>query len=161
MCSALLKQSGSIPTSRISSTLNYGGFPSQPELGIRLARRLSLAGAAVSPMVASTIEQYATETESAGSTRNDKVGCFSTACIRGRGPVWRRCESAIRNAATAASIVVCASGKNGSYMNRGAEVRRLTEAAEKTPHALRFTKDGQPKHPLYIPYTVQPMEWIA
>jgi hypothetical protein len=60
-----------------------------------------------------------------------------------------------------ADIVIFAYGKpHKTLRQRGLDVARLVvEKAQKTPHILRLTKDGCPRHPLYLPKTDKPRVW--
>ncbi|KAA9006027.1 DUF1643 domain-containing protein [Histidinibacterium aquaticum] len=55
--------------------------------------------------------------------------------------------------------IVCAWGTHGAYLDRGAEVHRVLEETGRPLHHLGLTKEGHPKHPLYIGYAVQPERW--
>ena len=57
-------------------------------------------------------------------------------------------DAYIIGAAMAADLVVCAWGTKGDHLGRDAHV--LTLLADTEPHALDLTKDGHPKHPLYV-----------
>jgi len=55
--------------------------------------------------------------------------------------------------------VICAWGNHGKLLRRDEEVIRMLRA-EKTPlHALRLNAGNIPAHPLYIPYSEQPVLW--
>jgi len=73
-------------------------------------------------------------------------------------PVGLGNDRHILAAASAASLVVCAWGKNGAFMGRGSIVRRMI--ARFDPHYLRLTRE-QPWHPLYLPDTTQPSRWYS
>lgn len=47
--------------------------------------------------------------------------------------------------------VVAAWGVHGAYRQRGEQVAELVRAHGKRLHCLGVTKDGHPKHPLYVP----------
>lgn len=68
-------------------------------------------------------------------------------------------DSAIREAALWADLVVCAWGTHGAHMNRGAAVATLLRATKRPLATLGLSKAGHPKHPLYIGYAVQPTPW--
>lgn len=51
---------------------------------------------------------------------------------------------------TLARDIVCAWGSNGSLHGRAYKVTKHLIASGKTLHCLGFTKDGSPKHPLYV-----------
>lgn len=66
---------------------------------------------------------------------------------------------AIRSVDDVAGIVVCAWGTRGRYLDRDAAVLRLIQSTGVTPHVLGVTRDGHPKHPLYIPQSQIPRPW--
>lgn len=51
-----------------------------------------------------------------------------------------------------AETVVCAWGVHGKYRGQGDRVLRLLREHDVRPVALRLTKEGIPRHPLYLPY---------
>lgn len=57
--------------------------------------------------------------------------------------------------------MICAGwGAHGSYRDRAAYVAQMVTArAGRDLHALELTKDGQPRHPLYLPYRREPFLW--
>jgi hypothetical protein len=79
---------------------------------------------------------------------------------------WSENENAVLTRAESAEVVVCAWG--GPYAPRslaeriharaGTLLTRL-RAMGRTPHVLGLTKDGHPRHPLYMPYTAMPRPW--
>lgn len=50
-----------------------------------------------------------------------------------------------------ACAVICAWGINGAFMGRDAVFRNMSERLGVQTYALGFTKDGHPRHPLYLP----------
>ena len=61
--------------------------------------------------------------------------------------------------AAIATLVVCARGTHGYLFDRGVKVRNALQSKGVMPHVLRFTKDGHPAHPLYLPKTLEPKPW--
>jgi len=57
--------------------------------------------------------------------------------------------------------VICAWGTHGAHLGRGVKVEALLRARDVDLWHLGLTKDGHPKHPLYIAYAVQPVRWAA
>lgn len=49
--------------------------------------------------------------------------------------------------------VVCAWGTHGSFMDQDETVLGWLDTVTVRPQALGLTKDGHPKHPLYVPYS--------
>lgn len=80
---------------------------------------------------------------------------------RAQEPVGAQNDEALREACRWADIAICAWGTHGAYLGRGPAVERLMRATGVPLHHLGLTKDGHPKHPLYIPYTAQPQPWSA
>jgi len=70
-------------------------------------------------------------------------------------------DVAICEAALWADSVVCAWGTHGSHLARGAEVEAMLRGKGLSLLSLGLSKDGHPKHPLYIGYAVQPTAWTA
>jgi hypothetical protein len=68
-------------------------------------------------------------------------------------------DAAIVAAARWAGGAVCAWGTHGSHLARGQAVERLLRATGLPLRVLGLSKDGHPKHPLYIGYAVQPVPW--
>ncbi len=59
-----------------------------------------------------------------------------------------------------ADLVVAAWGAHGKLAGRGEEVARLL-AAVAPVHVVRFTADGSPGHPLYLPASAVPQVWLG
>lgn len=74
-------------------------------------------------------------------------------------PVGPFNDQHISEQARAANMVIVAWGTHGQLLNRGGVVRRLLRSLDVKPYALAVTKDGAPRHPLYVPYDVQPQPW--
>lgn len=60
---------------------------------------------------------------------------------------------------TEPGMVICGWGSHGTYLNRDVEVKGLIHRAGIKIHVLKLTKQGQPGHPLYIGYDIQPKEF--
>lgn len=71
-------------------------------------------------------------------------------------PVGRDNDKAIATFSRGAGIVVAAWGAHGTYRRRDYYVRLLVPDL----HYLRLTKDGHPGHPLYLPASLRPVEWV-
>ena len=74
-------------------------------------------------------------------------------------PVGPANDAAIAESCLWADTIVCAWGTHGAHLGRGAEVERLMRASGRPLHHLGLTRDGHPKHPLYIGYEVRPVPW--
>lgn len=74
-------------------------------------------------------------------------------------PVGPGNDAAIVDSADWADTIVCAWGTHGAHRDRGAAVEALLRATGKPLCHLGLSKDGHPKHPLYIGYAHQPEAW--
>lgn len=74
-------------------------------------------------------------------------------------PVGPQNDAAIIESAQWADRVVCAWGTHGSHLGRGAHVAGLLRGLALPLYHLGLSKEGHPKHPLYIPYNEQPRLW--
>lgn len=72
-------------------------------------------------------------------------------------PVGPANDAHLRLMAKNAGVVVAAWGAHGIHMSRGSQVRRMLEPL----HYLKFTKSGQPQHPLYLPKILRPTLWSS
>lgn len=54
---------------------------------------------------------------------------------------------------------IAAWGGGGNYKGRAQHVAQMFRAQGITLHCLGTTKDGAPRHPLRIAYTVEPQPW--
>lgn len=71
-------------------------------------------------------------------------------------PIGPSNDSWIQRMASRADLVVAAWGTRGSLMNRNSAV---TKSIEKL-HCLATTKNGFPRHPLYMPSAVDPQPFV-
>lgn len=78
---------------------------------------------------------------------------------RAADPIGQANDSAILAAAQWGALVICAWGTHGAHLDRGAEVERLLRGQTTPLYHLGLTKEGAPKHPLYIGYHILPMAW--
>ena len=79
---------------------------------------------------------------------------------RAEDPVGPENDQHILEATREAGVVVCAWGNHGSHRGRSAEVRALLARHGIACHALRVSeKTGEPWHPLYLGYDIQPQPW--
>ena len=74
-------------------------------------------------------------------------------------PVGADNNAMILAAAAWADLVVCAWGSHGAHLGRGQEVGDMLRQTNQPLHHLGLTKEGHPKHPLYIGYAEQPRLW--
>lgn len=78
---------------------------------------------------------------------------------RAADPVGPGNDDAIREASAWADRIVCAWGVHGAHLDRGPEVERLMRTMGRSLFHLGLTKDGHPRHPLYIAYSAQLQDW--
>ncbi len=76
-----------------------------------------------------------------------------------RDPVGPENDAAITGSLGWADRVICAWGTHGRHLDRGPQVERLLRAAGAELHHLGLSKEGHPRHPLYIGYAVRPVPW--
>ncbi len=76
-------------------------------------------------------------------------------------PVGPENDAAILGACSWADQTVCAWGTHGAHLRRGPVVEAILRGAGHDLTHLGLSKDGHPKHPLYIGYAVQPRPWLA
>ena len=74
-------------------------------------------------------------------------------------PVGEHNDDAILELFQVCKIVIAAWGFHGTFGGRDAHVRKLIADAGHTLHHLGLTKDGYPRHPLYLPACAQPQPW--
>lgn len=74
-------------------------------------------------------------------------------------PVGPGNDLALVESALWSDQVICAWGGHGAHLGRGPQVEALLRATGRAVYHLGLTKDGQPRHPLYIAYAIQPQLW--
>ncbi len=72
-------------------------------------------------------------------------------------PVGSENDSYLLNVAKKSSMIICAWGGHGSYRSRSKRVCNLLQDFDLW--ALGAGKTGEPAHPLYLSYSVQPFVW--
>ena len=75
-------------------------------------------------------------------------------------PVGEANDAAILESCPWADQVICGWGTHGVHLNRGPAVEALLRQANQPVFHLGQTKEGHPKHPLYIAYAKQPERWF-
>ena len=78
---------------------------------------------------------------------------------RAPDPIGPGNDAAIRAALPWVDRVICAWGAHGTHLGRGPTVEAMLRAAGCPLFHLGLSKDGHPRHPLYIGYDVQPQLW--
>ena len=76
-----------------------------------------------------------------------------------KSPIGPENDTAIQEACTWADQVIAAWGTHGGYLDRSTQVTELLRDCGKPLLHLGLSKQGHPKHPLYIAYTQQPEIW--
>ena len=74
-------------------------------------------------------------------------------------PVGPENDAAILEGVRWADQVIAAWGTHGAHLDRGPAVETLLRNTGQPLFHLGLTKDGHPKHPLYIAYSQQPEQW--
>lgn len=74
-------------------------------------------------------------------------------------PVGPANDTAILDSLPWADKVICAWGTHGAHQGRGPQVEAILRKSGTALHHLGLSKDGHPKHPLYIGYAVRPVPW--
>jgi len=74
-------------------------------------------------------------------------------------PVGPKNDEAISQGCEWADQTICAWGTNGTHLNRGPTTLELVKAANVPLFHLGLSKQGHPKHPLYIAYAQTPQAW--
>ncbi|KPP80921.1 MAG: hypothetical protein HLUCCO07_12015 [Rhodobacteraceae bacterium HLUCCO07] len=75
-------------------------------------------------------------------------------------PVGPENDAAIVESCGWADRIVAAWGTHGAHMGRGAAVEALLRGTGAPVFHLGLSKDGHPRHPLYIAYARQPERWF-
>ncbi|KUJ73669.1 hypothetical protein AVO45_13820 [Ruegeria marisrubri] len=76
-------------------------------------------------------------------------------------PVGPENDTAILSGVEWADQVIAAWGTHGAHLARGPAVERLLRGTGQPLYHLGLTRDGHPKHPLYIAYAQQPVLWAT
>lgn len=66
----------------------------------------------------------------------------------------------VLEAARASDRVIAAWGVHGAHLNQGRTMANLLRASDVPLYHLGLTKDGHPRHPLYVAYATDPIRWI-
>lgn len=78
---------------------------------------------------------------------------------KAKAPIGPDNFTQLLEAARWADDILCAWGTHGAHMGMGEVVANLLRAEDFTLHHLGLSKDGHPKHPLYLPYQAQLQLW--
>lgn len=74
-------------------------------------------------------------------------------------PVGWKNQEYVEKAAYDAGIIICAWGADGSHIGQNETVLGWISHHSKKIHALGLTKDGHPRHPLYLRATAKPLRF--
>jgi len=78
---------------------------------------------------------------------------------RAKAPVGPDNEATLQDSCTWADAILAAWGTHGAHLGQGPAVAATLLAQDTPVFHLGLTKDGHPRHPLYISYKTQPMRW--
>ncbi|MGR3483773.1 MAG: DUF1643 domain-containing protein [Paracoccaceae bacterium] len=81
----------------------------------------------------------------------DPVGAQNDDAIAESARDWLRADE----------VTLCAWGTHGAHLGRGPAVEALLRATGRPLSVLGLTKDGHPRHPLYVGYAQRPSPWPA
>ena len=74
-------------------------------------------------------------------------------------PIGPQNDASILESCSWADQIIAAWGTHGVFLDRGAAVEKLLRTSGQPIYHLGLSKDGHPKHPLYIAYAKQPEVW--
>jgi hypothetical protein len=80
---------------------------------------------------------------------------------RAPDPVGAENDAVLTRLARQAGQVVCAWGVHGAYQGRGPAVEAMLRRENLALWHLGLTKEGHPRHPLYLGYARQAEPWLA
>lgn len=75
-------------------------------------------------------------------------------------PIGPENDQAITDVARSCETLVCAWSTHARHLDREAQVLGLLDQLRVVPHVLVINKDGTPRHPLYVGYSVTPVPWV-
>ncbi|WP_304618839.1 DUF1643 domain-containing protein [Paracoccus sediminilitoris] len=78
---------------------------------------------------------------------------------RADAPVGPGNDDALRQVASWSQAVLCGWGVHGAHLGRGGQVESLLRATGVPLCHLGLTRDGMPRHPLYVAYRQGPVAW--
>lgn len=113
-----------------------------------------------------TVERCERRARAMGFGRMDIINLFALRSTDPAGlyecpdPVGPENDAAILAACRQSRAVVCAWGEHGKHENRSSVVRQLLADAGVTTLALQVNQSGEPKHPLYVAYSVEPTPYV-
>lgn len=75
-------------------------------------------------------------------------------------PIGKKNDKILAQNISSAKAIVCAWGSRGDYMQRALQIKKILQNQKKTAFHLGLTKNGHPKHPLYISYSTKLSKWF-
>ena len=78
---------------------------------------------------------------------------------RAKKPVGPENDAILKESCDWADGILAAWGTHGAHMDRGPQCARILLAQQTPLFHLGLTKDGHPRHPLYVSYQTQPILW--
>ena len=78
---------------------------------------------------------------------------------KARRPVGPETDRLLLEGARWADAVLCAWGVHGAHRGRADEVKALLATSDTPLVHLGLTREGHPRHPLYVSYEVTPERW--
>lgn len=78
---------------------------------------------------------------------------------RAAQPIGRDNDDVLVQSAQKADQIIAAWGVHGAHQNRGDQVEGLLRDAGLILYHLGLSKEGHPRHPLYLPYAQLPTYW--
>ena len=109
-----------------------------------------------------TVERCCRRARMWGYERIDVVNIFALRSTNPQGlydcddPIGPDNDNAILQAAVGADLTVAAWGNHGQLGGRGAAVMAMLKQNNIAPQAFKLSKQGEPVHPLYQPYSALP-----
>ena len=74
-------------------------------------------------------------------------------------PIGPQNDAALTEAAGWADSIIAAWGVHGAHQGRGATVADMLRATGRPLFHLGLSRQGHPRHPLYLPYAQRPEPW--
>ena len=74
-------------------------------------------------------------------------------------PIGKDNNKIIQDSTIWANDIICAWGTHGSHLERDEEIKKLLSSNGCKLYHLGLTKNGHPKHPLYVPYSQDIIRW--
>ena len=75
-------------------------------------------------------------------------------------PVGAQNDAALLEGAAWADAIIAAWGVHGAHRGRGLEVAEMLARCGTPLFHLGLSKEGHPRHPLYLPYSALPQDWV-